>query len=52
MTIPTFDLSHFENGLVKFAVHAKPVSLQNDGAKRAAFKKELHDITSQSEYYG
>jgi Holliday junction resolvase RusA-like endonuclease len=35
---------------VKFAVHAKPVSLQNDGAKRAAFKKELQDITSQSEY--
>ncbi|MCQ8181766.1 RusA family crossover junction endodeoxyribonuclease [Methylomonas sp. SURF-1] len=50
MTISTFDSSHFEHGYVKFAVHTKPVSLQNDGAKRAAFKKELQKITSQSEY--
>lgn len=50
MTISTFDLSHFEHGYVKFVVRAKPVSLQNDGAKRAAFKKGLQEITSQSEY--
>lgn len=50
MTISNFDLSHFEHGYVKFAVHAKPVSQQNDGAKRAAFKKELQEVTCQSEY--
>ncbi len=50
MTISTFDRSHFDQGYVKFAVNAKPVSLQNDGAKRAAFKKKLQEITSQSEY--
>ena len=45
-----FDLNHFEQGQVKFAVHTKPVSLQNNGGKRTAFKKELQEITCQSEY--
>ncbi|MEF3075798.1 hypothetical protein V2P20_12250 [Methylobacter sp. Wu1] len=48
--MPDFDLNYFEQGFVKFAVHTRPVSLQNDGGKRAAFKKELQEITCQSEY--
>lgn len=45
-----FKLSSFENGLVKFSAFLKPVSTQNNGAKRAAFKNELQEITKNSKY--
>ncbi len=50
MTNAPFNRSHFERGYIKFAVHAKPVSLQNDRVKRAAFNRQLQEVTSQSEY--
>ena len=45
-----FVKSSFENGHLKFTVHSKPVSVQNNGGKRAAFKKELQQITCNSDY--
>lgn len=45
-----FKLSSFENGLVKFSAFLKPVSTQNNGGKRAAFKNELQEITKDSKF--
>lgn len=45
-----FRKSQFENGLVQFVAHLKPVSTQNNGELRKNFKAELQKITSKSEF--
>ena len=45
-----FEKIYFENGHIKFMAHIKPVSVQNNGGKRVAFKKELQKITCNSDY--
>jgi len=45
-----FKKSQFENGLIQFVAHLKPVSMQNNGNLKKNFKRELQKITSQSEF--
>jgi hypothetical protein len=48
--VAEFQKSCFECGHVRFTAPIKPVSVQNNGGKRSAFKKELQQITCESEY--
>lgn len=45
-----FKKDSFEHGLIKFRANVKPVSMQNSGGKRSAFKKELQEITCKSDF--
>lgn len=45
-----FEESSFRHGTVKFTAHIKPVSTQNNGEQRRAFRKELQKITCNSAF--
>ncbi len=45
-----FDEICYKNGVVKFEARIEPVSMQNKGRKKAAFKNELQQITCNSKF--
>jgi len=49
MTNP-FNQKSFEHGSIKFAVNAKPVSMQNKGDDKLRFKNEVQKLTGKSEF--